>query len=95
MSLVGDGVDGEGRAWAKEKAGIKERWRDINSALTELKDTQCAWTIPDAALRANMKDAICEDFLPIYKVCPPRFCRPPPPTHRAVSLSPSTTMSGM
>ena len=30
---------------------------------------QSGWTIPDAALRANMKDAIIDDFLPAYKVC--------------------------
>ena len=70
MALVGDGVGGEGRAWAKERAGIKERWREINAAITDLRDSQCAWTIPDAALRANMKDAIAEDFLPPYKVGP-------------------------
>lgn len=69
MALVGDGVNGEGRAWAKEKAGIKERWREINTALTELRDAQCTWTIPDPALKANMKDAVAEDFLPLYKVC--------------------------
>lgn len=68
MSLVGDDVNGEGKAWAKERAGIKERWRDINAAITELRDTQCSWTIPDASLRANMKDAIAEDFVPLYKV---------------------------
>ena len=68
MSLVGEGVNGEGRAWAKERAGIKERWREINTALTELRDAQCTWTIPDPALKANMKDAVGEDFLPVYKV---------------------------
>ncbi|BDA42170.1 Exocyst complex component EXO70A1 [Coccomyxa sp. Obi] len=68
MSLVGEGVNGEGRAWAKEKAGIKERWREINTALTELRDAQCTWTIPDPALKANMKDAVAEDFLPVYKM---------------------------
>ncbi|EIE20659.1 Exo70 exocyst complex subunit [Coccomyxa subellipsoidea C-169] len=68
MALVGDGVNGEGRAWAKEKAGIKERWREINTALTELRDAQCTWTIPDPALKANMKDAVAEDFLPLYKM---------------------------
>lgn len=67
-SLVGDAVNGEGRAWAKEKAGIKERWREINAALTELHDAQSTWTIPDPALKANMKDAVAEDFLPLYKV---------------------------
>lgn len=73
MSLVGEGINGEGRAWAKEKAGIKERWREINTALTELRDAQTTWTIPDAALKANMKDAVAEDFLPVYKVGRP-FC---------------------
>ncbi len=68
MSLVRDAVSGEGKAWAKERAGIKERWRDVNAAITELRDTQCSWTIPDASLRANMKDAIAEDFVPLYKV---------------------------
>lgn len=68
MSLVGDGVNGESRAWAKERSGIKERWREVNTALTELRDAQCTWTIPDPALKANMKDAVAEDFLPLYKV---------------------------
>lgn len=68
MALVGDGVTWQGKAWAKERAGIKERWREINAALAELRDTQCAWTIPDASLRANMKDAVAEDFVPLYKV---------------------------
>ena len=67
MNLVGEGVTGEGKAWAKERAGIKERWREINAAMSELRDTQCSWTIPDASLRANMKDAIAEDFVPLYK----------------------------
>jgi hypothetical protein len=68
MSLVGDGVNGENHAWAKERSGIKERWREVNTALTELRDAQCTWTIPDPALKANMKDAVAEDFLPLYKV---------------------------
>lgn len=71
MSLVGEGVQGEDKAWAKERAGIKERWKEINTALAELRDTQCSWTIPDASLRANMKDAVAEDFVTLYKV---RFC---------------------
>ena len=64
MQLVSSGVAGD------TKAGIKERWRDVNAAMTELRDTQCAWTIPDAVLRSNMKDAILEDFVPLYKVIP-------------------------
>ncbi len=68
MNLVGEGVTGEGKAWAKERAGIKERWREINAAMSELRDSQCSWTIPDASLRANMKDAVAEDFVPLYKV---------------------------
>ena len=40
----------------------------MNAALGELKEVQSGWTIPDAALRANMKDAIMDDFLPAYKV---------------------------
>lgn len=68
MSAVGEGVSGEKRAWAQDRAGIKERWRQISTALTELRDTQSAWTIPDASLRANMKDAVAEDFVPLYKV---------------------------
>ena len=75
MSLVGEGVTGEGKAWAKERAGIKERWREINAAISELRDTQCSWTIPDASLRANMKDAIAEDFVPLYKVSACQSCR--------------------
>ncbi|KAK9901547.1 hypothetical protein WJX75_001553 [Coccomyxa subellipsoidea] len=68
MSLVGHGVNGESHAWAKERSGIKERWREVNTALTELRDAQCTWTIPDPALKANMKDAVAEDFLPLYKM---------------------------
>ena len=68
MSAVGEGMSGEKRAWAQDRAGIKERWRQISTALTELRDTQSAWTIPDASLRANMKDAVAEDFVPLYKV---------------------------
>ena len=40
----------------------------INAALGELRETQSGWTIPDTALRANMKDAIIDDFLPAYQV---------------------------
>jgi hypothetical protein len=67
-ALVAEGAGSAGRPWPKEKAGIKERWREVNAALAELREQQCAWTIPDAALRANLKDAIAEDFLPHYQV---------------------------
>lgn len=55
-----------------DKAGAKARWRDVNAALGVLHESQSAWTIPDAALRANMKDAILDDVLPLYEV---RLCR--------------------
>ena len=42
--------------------------RQVNGALGELREALCAWTIPDAALRGNLKDAVTEDFLPHYKV---------------------------
>ena len=36
--------------------------------LQTLQEQQQQWTIPDALLQSNMKDAIAEDFLPSYHV---------------------------
>ena len=33
-----------------------------------LQEQQSLWSIPDPLLRSNMKDALAEDFLPVYKV---------------------------
>lgn len=36
--------------------------------LQSLQEQQSQWSIPDPLLRSNMKDALAEDFLPVYKV---------------------------
>ena len=50
------------------QASLKERWRFVNNELEALHELQSQWTIPDATLRRNMKAAIHEDFVPLYKV---------------------------
>ena len=50
-----------------DKAAARTRWRDVNAALALIHESQSAWTIPDVVLRANMKDAILEDVLPLYE----------------------------
>ena len=36
--------------------------------MQSLQEQQSQWSIPDPLLRSNMKDALAEDFLPVYKV---------------------------
>lgn len=55
-----------------DKAAARARWRDVNAALALIHESQSAWTIPDVVLRANMKDAILEDVLPLYEARPRR-----------------------
>ncbi len=50
------------------QATIKERWQQLNTALDMLIDQQKGWRVPDHALRANLHDAIVEDFVTVYKV---------------------------
>lgn len=50
------------------QASIKERWQQLNAAIDLLIDQQKGWRVPDQALRANLHDAIAEDFVIVYKV---------------------------
>ena len=50
------------------QALIKERWQHLNMALDLLIEQQKAWRVPDQGLRANLRDAIIEDFVSAYKV---------------------------
>ena len=42
----------------------------MNAALDMLVDQQRGWRVPDHALRANLHDAIVEDFVTAYRVRP-------------------------
>ena len=45
----------------------------VCNVLQSLQEQQSQWSIPDPLLRSNMKDALAEDFLPVYKVTAARF----------------------
>ncbi|KAK9812710.1 hypothetical protein WJX72_002444 [[Myrmecia] bisecta] len=60
-------LSGQQLTWNKEKASIKEKFKALNTAISALHESQSQWTIPDPLLRANMKDAIAQDFLPFYQ----------------------------
>ncbi len=49
------------------KAAVKERFRVVSAALGATEAEQGGWTIPDGVLRANLRDALAEDFLPPYE----------------------------
>ncbi|KAL0036401.1 hypothetical protein WJX77_006182 [Trebouxia sp. C0004] len=51
---------------AKDRGAIKELFLTLNGYIQGLQEQQSQWTIPDTLLRSNMKDAIAEDFLPLY-----------------------------
>ena len=40
----------------------------VNAALEALHQTQRGWIVPDAALKAGLKDRIYSHFLPAYSV---------------------------
>ncbi|KAK9821134.1 hypothetical protein WJX81_005577 [Elliptochloris bilobata] len=74
---------------AMDKAGVKARWRDVNAALGVLHESQSAWTIPDAALRANMKDALLDDVLPLYEVFVEQYSAAPGSKEKYVKYTPA------
>ena len=52
----------------RTQAHIKDTFRGVNAVLAHVEATQAAWSIPDALLRGNLREAICEDVLPPYEV---------------------------
>ena len=40
----------------------------MNLALDALVEQQRTWSVPDVALRGNLRDAVLEDFMPTYRV---------------------------
>ena len=50
------------------QALIKEHWQNLNAALELLIDQQKGWRVADQGLRANLRDAIVEDFITVYQV---------------------------
>lgn len=46
---------------------MKDRYKAIGNALAAMEAEQSGWTIPDGVLRANLRDALSEDFLPPYE----------------------------
>ena len=46
---------------------MKDRFRQLSMALAAMEETQSGWAIPDLVLRANLRDALSDDFLPLYE----------------------------
>lgn len=49
------------------QAVVKERIRQLSLALAAIEETQCMWSIPDVVLRANLRDALADDFVVPYE----------------------------
>lgn len=69
------GLSGDGKfvKWDKERVLIKERFTRVNADISSLHSTQKAWVIPDAVLKASIKEAINSQFLPAYQGFLQRF----------------------
>ncbi len=39
----------------------------MGALLAAMEEAQAGWSIPDMVLRANLRDALSEDFLPVYE----------------------------
>ncbi len=49
------------------QATIKEKWTQLNAGLALLIEQQKDWLVNDPGIRANLCDAILEDFMVPYR----------------------------
>lgn len=54
-------------SYCHPQATVKDRFRQMGVLLGAIEDGQGGWAIPDLVLRANLRDALSEDFLPGYE----------------------------
>ena len=50
------------------KEAVKERWAAVNRALEAAQAQQVFWTVPDAALRRSLREAVADAVVPPYEV---------------------------